>query len=175
MTNYSRGLLTVAVVGILVLTAACGGGSDDEGGGDVAGSLSFSLALAADQIDAGAAIPLTVTLKNESGGAVTVARPAIVPSMVYLEVTREGGEVVPFDGPWPRLRPLAANAFVELAAGDTVDHEFDLAGFYTLSAATYTVVAYYRNPQDGAHVGLGALVIADADEVASNTVTLEVR
>jgi hypothetical protein len=131
--------------------------------------------VASNRVAAGDAMPLTVTLRNESGGALTVARPAIVPLLVYLEVKRAGGDEVPFDGPWLRPRPLGRDDFVELAAGESVAHDFDLAAFYTLEAGSYSVVARYANPQDGAALGLHALVIDDADAVVSDAVPFEVQ
>lgn len=175
MTRHPRRLVTIAVLATLVLATACGGGSDEDTDAAVTGTLSVTLTLAADQVAAGAAIPLTVTVRNESGDTLTVARPALVPSMVYLAVTRDGGDVVPFDGPWPRLRPLTADAFVELAAGESVEHAFDLADWYTLPAGTYSIVASYHNEHDGSQLGLSALVIDAADELPSSAVALEVQ
>lgn len=175
MAHHVRRLIPAAVLAILVLAAACSGSSDDDGGDAVTGQLSLSLTLASGSVAVGAPIPLTVTLKNESAGAITVARPAFVPTMVFLEVTPDGGDALPFDGPWPRLRPLETDAFVALAAGESVDHQLDLAEFYTLAAGTYSVVAYYSNAQDGSHLGLNALVIEPADEIAADAVTLEVQ
>jgi hypothetical protein len=171
--------LLVSLRAVLALAAACSGGSDDgdeaSGGTNVTGTLSVSITLAATEVAAGAPIPVTVTLRNEGSAPVTVARPVFMPSMVFLEVTPDGGDPVPFDGPWTLLRPLAADGFVTLAGDESTTGEFDLAEFYTLAAGSYSVVPYYRNAQDGASAGLNALVIEPADEIAGDAVALEVR
>lgn len=165
--------IAVAAAAALVLVAYRDV-APDRGGDSAAVPLSLSLALARDQVSIGEAIPLTVTLRNTGKTALTAARPAIVPTLVYIEVRARGGDEVPFYGPWLRLSPLGRDSFAELAPGGSAEHEFDLAEFYQLPAGDYTVVANYRNPQDGSHLGLHAFVVA-GDGVSSGGVTLKVR
>lgn len=176
MKLKSRGRLTVVAlaaatllgIGLLAYVYV----ARDVGSGVADGPLRIGLALRRDQAAVGAAIPLTVTLSNKGDAALTVARPRIVPNMVFLEVTRDGGEEVPFDGPYLELKPLRRDEFVELAPGGSVAHELDLAAFYQLEPGGYTVVAIYRSSQDGSHLGLNAVRV---DEVRSAAVSLRVR
>ena len=145
-------------------------------GGDVAAvPLSLSLALASDTGSVDSAIHLTVTLGNEGDTTLTVARPAIVPNLVYLEVTHDNGEEVPFDGPWLTLKPLRQELFAELKPGESVTHELDLAEFYRLPSGGYTVVAIYSNPYDGSQHGLRAVLVTEEAAVRSSGVPLRVR
>lgn len=176
MKLRSRGRLTVVALAAATLlglgllayvNVAC-----DVGSGVADGPLRVSLALRSEQVAVGAAIPLTVTLSNNGDAAVTVARPFIVPNLVFLAVTGDCGEEVPFDGPYLRLKPLERDHFAELARGESVTHEFDLATWYQLPPGSYTVTATYRNSRDGSHLGLNAVLV---DEVRSAAASLRVR
>ncbi len=146
--------------------AACGG--DD----DVAATIEVTLEPAESTVQLGEPINLTVRLTNTGSDPATVAKPTFSPNLVFFGVTDEEGEALPFDGPYAKLKPFRENDFVELEPGASVEKSFDLAQLYEIDkAGSFTVVAKYKNFDDGGQAGLSAFT---TDSLPSNNVTIEV-
>ncbi len=171
-------LVALAAVALVMVVAACGG---DDSEPEVAATTPSSPPVASGELlvaleigpsaAVDTAIPALVRVTNDTGGAVVIIRPEISPNFVYFEVVDASGATVPFDGPWLSLRPLEADDFVELAQGESVEHRFDLAFWYTLAPGSYTVTAEYLNDLGGGESGIDALIV---DGVVSSPADLEV-
>ena len=158
---------TLALAGVLTLLAACGG--DD----DVAeATIEVTLEPAESTVPLGEPINLTVRLTNVGSDPVTVVKPFFSPNLVRFEVTDAEGDVLPFNGPFARLRPFLEADFVDLEPGASVEESFDLAQLYEIeSTGSFTVVAEYTNFDDGSQAGLSAFT---TDGLPSNSITIEV-
>ncbi len=158
---------TLALTGVLTLLAACGG--DD----DVAdATIEVSLEAAESTVQLGEPINLTVRLTNVGSDLVTVAKPFFSPNLVFFQVTDSEGEALPFNGPYAKLRPFTEDNFAELESGDSVQQDFDLAQLYEIDEeGSFTVVAKYKNSDDGSQLGLSAFT---TDGLPSNSITIEV-
>ena len=120
----------------------------------------------------GEPIELTFRLTNSSEGPVTVVKPFISPNLVFFEVVDADGVALLFDGPWAKLKPFLADAFVSLEVGESVDQVFDLAQIYDIGeAGFYTVTGDYRNYDDGSRFGLSAFT---TDGLRSNELSIEI-
>ncbi len=158
---------TLGLAGVLTLPAACGG--DD----DVAeATIDVSLEAAESTVPLGEPISLTVRLTNAGSDPVTVAKPFFSPNLVFFRVTDSEGEALLFNGPYAKLRPFTEDDFAELESGDSVEQSFDLAQLYEINeAGSITVVAKYKNSDDGSQLGLSAFI---TDGLLSNSITIEV-
>ena len=158
---------TLALTGFLTLLAACGG--DD----DVAeATIEVSLEAAESTVQLGEPINLTVRLTNVGSDPVTVARTFFSPNLVFFQVTDSEGKTLLFNGPYAKLRPFTEDDFAVLEPEDSVEQSFDLAELYEIDeAGSFTVVAKYKNSDDGSHLGLSALT---TDGLPSNSITIEV-
>ena len=169
MKRWRRDLAfsALALTGILALLAACGG--DD----DVAeATIEVTLEPAKSTVELGEPINLTVRLTNVGSGPVTVAKPFFSPNLVFFQVADSEGEALLFNGPYAKLRPFTEDDFAELESGDSVEQEFDLAQLYEIDkAGSFTVVAKYKNFDDGGQLGLSAFT---TDGLPSNSITIEV-
>ncbi len=158
---------TLGLAGVLTLLAACGGDDDvDEA------TIEVSLEAAEPTVQLGEPINLTVRLTNVGSDPVTVAKPFFSPNLVFFQVTDSEGEDLLFNGPYAKLRPFAEDDFAELESGDSVEQSFDLAQLYEIDeAGSFTVVAKYKNSDDGSQLGLGAFI---TDGLPSNSIEIEV-
>ena len=94
------------------------------------------------------------------------------PNPVLFQVTGSEGEALLFNGPYARLRPFTEDNFAELESGGSVEQNFDLAQLYEIDeAGSFTVVAKYKNSDDGSQAGLSAFI---TDGLPSNSITIEV-
>ena len=160
--------LGFALVLLLALALAACGGDDDV----AEATIEVTLEPAESTVQLGEPINLTVRLTNLGLDPVTVAKPFFSPNLVFFGVTDEEGEALPFDGPYARLRPFNENDFVELEPGASVEKSFDLAQLYEIDkAGSFTVVATYKNFDDGSQAGLSAFT---TDGLPSNSITIEV-
>ncbi len=158
---------TLALTGALTFLAACGG--DD----DVAeATIEVSLEAAESTVQLGEPINLTVRLTNTGSEPVTVAKPFFSPNLVFFQVADSEGEALLFNGPYAKLRPFTVDDFAELEPEDSVEQSFDLAQLYEIDeAGSLTVVANYKNSDDGSQAGLSAFI---TDGLPSNSITIEV-
>jgi hypothetical protein len=158
---------TFGLAGVLTLLAACGG--DD----DVAeATIEVSLEAAESTVQLGEPINLTVRLTNVGSDPVIVAKPFFSPNLVFFQVTDAEGEALLFNGPYAKLKPFTEDDFAELESGDSVEQSFDLAQLYEIDeAGSFTVVAKYKNSDDGSQLGLSAFI---TDGLLSDSTTIEV-
>ncbi len=158
---------TLALTGALTFLAACGG--DD----DVAeATIEVSLEVAESTVQLGEPINLTVRLTNTGSDPATVAKPFFSPNLVFFQVTDSEGEALLFDGPYAKLRPFHENDFIELEPRASVEKSFDLAKLYEIDkVGSFTVVAKYKNSDDGGQAGLSAFTTGG---LPSNSITIEV-
>jgi len=137
----------------MLVVAACGG---DEAlpAATVAAEPGLQLELTSPGGPAGGPIPITVTLTNGTGEALTVARPFFAGNIVAFTVEDGAGNPIPFNGPYAELEPLHDDRIATLGPGESASHDFDLAEHFSLEAGTYTVTAEYRYqpPEDGSRV-----------------------
>ena len=158
---------TLGLAGVLTLLAACGGDDDvDEA------TIELSLEAAESTVQLGEPINLTVRLTNVGSDPVTVAKPFFSPNLVFFQVTDSEGEALLFNGPYARLRPFTEDDFAKLESGDSVEQDFDLAQLYAIDEArSFTVIAKYKNSDDGGQLGLSAFTTGG---LPSNSITIEV-
>ena len=97
-----------------------------------------------------------------------------MPAPVIFFVTNGDGIEAGYEGVFAELRPFTVDRFVELAPGESTEATFDLAEGYFMPAGEYTVIASYRNSDDGSQHGLNAFITGDAD-FHSAPVTIEVN
>ena len=164
--------LALAGLTLALVIAGCGGDSESDTASTAtaSGDLVVALEIGPDaEVDK--AIPAVVRVTNDTGTPVVIVRPEISPNFVYFEVRDSAGAPLPFDGPWLSLRPLEADDFIELAHGESVAHEFDLARWFQLTEGSYTVTAEYLNDIGGGGSEIDALVVKG---VVSPPVDLEV-
>lgn len=158
---------TLALTGVLTSLAACGGDDDV-----VEASIEVTLEAAESTVQLGEPVNLTVRLTNTGSGPVTVAKPFFSPNLVFFQVTDSEGESLLFNGPYARLRPFTEDDFAELEPEDYVEQSFDLAQLYEIDeAGSFTVVAKYKNSDNGSQVGLSAFTTVG---LSSNSITIEV-
>ncbi len=158
---------TLALTGIFTLLAACGGDDDV-----TETTIEVTLEPAESTVELGEPINLTVRLTNVGSDPVTVAKPFFSPNLVFFQVKDSEGEALPFDGPYAKLRPFAEDDFAELESGHSVEQDFDLAQLYAIDeAGSFTVIAKYKNSDDGGPLGLSAFT---TDGLPSNSITIEV-
>lgn len=160
-------LLGFLAIVIALATAGCRGRSTPPE------PVAAELATRGAPYEVGGPIRVTFSLINQGETPVTVVRPLVAPNLVEFTVTGPDGKEIPFDGPWPRLRPFPEDYFAELAPGSRASQEFDLAeGFRLTRAGRYRVTAVYRNRDDGARFGKSALMTSGLE---SNPIEIEVR
>ena len=134
----------------------------------------LALVLISDAMGSDEQVLVTVRLTNQSSESVTVVVPSVTPNFVRFAVTDGTGRDIPFGGEYPRLEPLDASGFADLAPGDSTEYTFDLASSYDLEAGAFRVGAEYRNPADASHEGGAALTFEAGSGIQADPISVEV-
>ncbi len=167
MRLRGRRRIALAAVVVALIAVACSG-DETEPVTDEGDPLQLSLSAVGGESES---FLVQVTLANASDAAVTVVRPFVTPHFVALGLVGPDGGEIPFDGPYPRLEPLTDADVAELAPGESVSGQFDLAEHFAVPAGSVTVSAEYR-ARENHHGGL-ALTVDPEDPVIAEPIVIE--